>query len=450
MTALSHESCTFIFEGGNNQEFLISKILKFKKDFENFSYHTAYFGDLNQVLAGTSPDRFETLNPIKINNWQDLIGVIKTPFLAFLPGLMDYSSFVPENVVLDDRSINPWVPFLDLPSTEGARTILKEVGWIGPTSLLKTDVGSEKSLSLRAIQSVIEKSNLNIRYRSAEAGVLSSNYSISNITSPKILTSSSVLAVVPHFNCNDYLEQCLQSLVSQTRLLDGIVVVDDGSDVLPVETVKKFKEVTLLKSPLNVGPYRLIQQVINESAYDAYLFQDADDWSSCDRLEILLCEAERTGAELIGTQELMFFGDSISSNRYPLDVHGALAKGPSYALLHPSSLVSRDLIQRIGGYSTGLKFSGDLEFLNRAVHAGRVQNVNSFSYFRRMRKDSLTLSPVTGLASLARTELHHRIRTKAYENLKKISGGLLPNIVPLEVGEPVQLEWITGPTIHNG
>jgi len=260
---------------------------------------------------------------------------------------------------------------------------------------------------------------------------------------------SSVLAVVPHFNCNQYLEQCLRSLSGQTRPLNGIVVVDDHSDILPVDVVKKFNNVTLLKSAWNAGPYQLIQSVIDDTHYDAYLFQDSDDWSSLDRLEILLNEAERTGAELIGTQELMFFGDVICANRYPLDVHGALAKGPSYAMLHPSSLVSRNLVLRIGGFSRGLRFSGDLEFLNRAVYAGRLENVNTFAYFRRMRGGSLTLSPETGLTSSVRKELHDRIRARAWDNLSKISNGLSADLTPLEPAEKVLLEWVTGPRLNG-
>ena len=45
---------------------------------------------------------------------------------------------------------------------------------------------------------------------------------------------------------------------------------------------------TLLHADRNVGPYRLVQQVIEDTDYDAYLFQDADDWSAPDRLEQLL------------------------------------------------------------------------------------------------------------------------------------------------------------------
>jgi glycosyltransferase involved in cell wall biosynthesis len=174
-----------------------------------------------------------------------------------------------------------------------------------------------------------------------------------------------VLAIVPHYQCDAWLGDCLDSLVRQTRPLDGIVVIDDGSGSPPTDIVRQFPAVTLLASAENVGPYRLTQAVIDQTDYDAFLLQDADDWSAPTRLHLLLAAAERTGAELIGCQayRVIYPQLELKSKTYPLDVNAALAAWPTwYALLHPTSLVSRDLVVRIGGYATGLKFGGDREF----------------------------------------------------------------------------------------
>ena len=80
-------------------------------------------------------------------------------------------------------------------------------------------------------------------------------------------------------------------------------------DVAEGDAVERHPGVTLLHAPENVGPYRLIQQVMEDTDYDAYMFQDADDWSAPERLEKLLAGAESTGAELIGSQEVRVFCD---------------------------------------------------------------------------------------------------------------------------------------------
>jgi hypothetical protein len=133
-----------------------------------------------------------------------------------------------------------------------------------------------------------------------------------------------------------------------------------------------------LEAGENVGPYRLSQQVIAATGYDAYMFQDADDWSVPHRLRILLAEAERTGAEQVGCQgyRLISAEAEVVPLTYPLDVNAVLEATPTrHRLMHPSSVISRDLVMRAGGYATGLRFGGDSEFLHRAVHAGRLVNV---------------------------------------------------------------------------
>src|SRR5829696_8105989 len=53
----------------------------------------------------------------------------------------------------------------------------------------------------------------------------------------RINRRSSVLAIVPHYKCEAWLGDCLDSLVKQTHPLDGIAVVDDGSGEPPIDIV---------------------------------------------------------------------------------------------------------------------------------------------------------------------------------------------------------------------
>ncbi|MCI0582294.1 MAG: glycosyltransferase, partial [Chloroflexi bacterium] len=118
-----------------------------------------------------------------------------------------------------------------------------------------------------------------------------------------------MLAFVPHFNGHRWLEQCLESLARQSRPPDAIVVVDDHSASSPAQIVGRFDGVTFLRASTNVGPYRLLQQIVRDTDCDAYLLQDADDWSACDRLSLLLGAAEASGAEVVGCQELRVMDD---------------------------------------------------------------------------------------------------------------------------------------------
>jgi glycosyltransferase involved in cell wall biosynthesis len=269
---------------------------------------------------------------------------------------------------------------------------------------------------------------------------------------PPIHRGSAVLALVPHFQCEAWLGDALESLSSQSRPLDGIAVIDDASPEPPVEILRSFPRATLLRANENVGPYRLVQTVIEGTTYDAYLFNDADDWSNSPRLGRLLAEAETSGAELVGSWEVRLYGQEgeVVPVRYPEDVNRALREDPcGFPLLHPTSLVSRDLVLRLGGFASGMRFSGDAEFLRRAAHVARVVNVPEYLYVRRKREGALTTSPETGLRSENRRRIQEELWRRARRNADRVDAGEPPELEPLAVAGPVPLRHVMGPSLRS-
>lgn len=261
-----------------------------------------------------------------------------------------------------------------------------------------------------------------------------------------------VLALIPHFECEQYLDDCLAALTAQTRPLDGIVVIDDCSAQAPVDIVRRYPNVTLMQATENSGPYRLIQQVINDTDYDAYLFQDADDWSAPDRLEKLLEHAEATDADMIGSQEVRIFCDEpeVAPIAWPLDGNAQfMQRATAFPLLHPTTLVSRRALMEAGGYSTGLRFGGDAEFLRRVHHVARCVNTPHHGYFRRVRQGSLTTAPATAIGTPARKQLMQETFERASANAERVARGEAPDLSPLRPGSPIKLKRLTGPRLHT-
>ncbi|MBE9186922.1 glycosyltransferase family 2 protein [Microcoleus sp. LEGE 07076] len=361
---------------------------------------------------------------------------------------------------------------VELPRETAKQHPVAALNWMASTPLLKAALPQLEinRWSLLGVAIELERQNIafnwgttNINFTSLESEDypknnrfifprIANNIDESNInyTNNHLITNQSrVLAVIPHYRCEQFLHRCLQSLVAQTRPLEGIVVIDDGSESPPIDIVREFPGVTLLASAVNVGPYRLIQQAIALTNYDAYLFQDADDWSSANRLELLLAAAENTGAELVGTQELRVFEDDrLLPVVYPLNVSAALAEKPGHPLLHPTSLVSRDLVLRLGGFATGLRFSGDSEFLLRSQFVAKIVNIPDYAYFRRHRDGSLTTDRQTGLNAPVRLELIQQLKSRAIANTAAVREGKLPDLRPLKTAEAIELNYITGASLN--
>ncbi len=259
-----------------------------------------------------------------------------------------------------------------------------------------------------------------------------------------------ILGVIPYYEAEEYLEAAIDSLVRQSRPLQGIVVIDDCSSVPPTTTLDKFPGVTLLRSEENSGPYRLIQEVISNTGYDAFLFQDADDWAATNRLEILLDLATRTGKELIGSQGHRLIVDEaeVVLYQHPLNPELTFQTTPkSKPVHHPTSLVTRDLIQRAGGFANALPFSGDTEFLRRAATIGPIANTAEFIYVYRTRSDSLTGSEETGVHTAVRRELWAIQHPRAQWIAERVNAGLGPILAPMAVTSPVNLTHLSGPAL---
>lgn len=385
------------------------------------------------------------------DNLSEFIKTLQTDFIGYIPRGVTPNLRLPDIASVEFNFLTPWLPDADLPKETAKEVPVDVVAWIASRSIVQSVLPQLNKLDNWTVLEValaLERSNIPFQW-GAMCGSESELPNQKSGSPVPLKANAKVLTLVPHYHCETLLYRCLCSLVTQTRPPEGIVVIDDGSGNPPVTIVEEFPSVTLLTAPYQVGPYRLIQQVIDDTNYDAYLFQDADDWSTSDRLYKLLQAAEVSGAELVGTQELRVFEEESKLNPvvYPLDVNAALAEKPGHPLLHPSSLVARDLVQRLGGFATGLRFGGDTEFLLRAALVARIVNIPDYCYFRRKRAGSLTTAPDTGLDSPARIELLKTLKNRAFTNYTACREGQPPCLDPLVKAEPIVLSHVTGPQL---
>lgn len=435
--------CTIVLDAGTDPLILAAKLKQIADEGEPFPAKIILFFS-NGPLVAEFPKFTKTVEMAGfLGSFADMKAQIPTAFFAYLPATAPYSRPVIEGLDKDASGIRPWVPAQNLPETEWVKQVYADLGWIATLDHFAKGIGA---LSFLGLEKYSKQAVLHPAFYSTPASLAPKKKGIRSEFS-RLSFQARILALVPYFNCEPWLEQCLDSLVNQTRPLDAIAVLDDGSAKPPLEIVKRFKKVTLLRSAENVGPYRLLQSVIEQTNFDGYLFQDADDWCTRDRLERLLEEAELTDAEWIGTQELMVLENSIFAIRYPVKLDSLRQSPLSQPFCYASSLISNKFLTRLGGFASGLRFSGDLELVNRALWTDKIRNLDRYCYFRRVRKDSLTTSEATGLGSPARREIGLRIAARKEENKIFVSKGSAPNLEPLTIAKPVVLERLMGPVL---
>jgi hypothetical protein len=382
----------------------------------------------------------------------NLLSLDRENAIAFLAGDGDWVYPEFDKIGSMDNGLLPWA-IAAAPADCSSRIAQRPVrGWIMSSALAASLLRSARSTTGLALVAVVDRvraGKLPVKWLSATVRFEGDQPLPAAGVEPAIRSDARVLALIPHYLCEEWLEQCLKSLADQTRPLDGVIVMDDASHEPPIDLCRAFPNVTLVQSPSTVGPYRLVQSVVRQTSFDAYMFQDSDDWSACDRLEKLLAAAEYHAADLIGCQQvrLLHQKNDLFTMTFPLDVNWGLADGPSHGLAHPTSLVSRRLLERTEGYSSGMGFGADSEFLNRAVFVARVVNTPFLSYFWRGRPASLTNSPDTGHASPIRQKMQQTLYRFYWAAHRDHQAGKGISLTPLCPCEPIELRHLSGPRL---
>jgi GT2 family glycosyltransferase len=170
----------------------------------------------------------------------------------------------------------------------------------------------------------------------------------------------SVTAVVPVYIRVKYLEECLRSIVKQTRPPEEILVVDDGSPK-PIEPFLRaldfFDRLTLLRLPRNRGIAGARNAAMQAAKGYWLAYLDSDDRWHPRKLEIQLAYLEQH-PECGGVDTFMRTtyanGRELvwGEGRRPLCLEDALK---SNQIFNQALLVQRSALIDAGGYDTRIK-----------------------------------------------------------------------------------------------
>lgn len=111
-----------------------------------------------------------------------------------------------------------------------------------------------------------------------------------------------VTIIIPVYNVENYLEQCLESVISQTLKEIEIICVDDGSTDYSLEILKRYKEhdsrISVFSKP-NTGYGHTINYGLQRSHGEYISIVESDDFIDANGMELLYTSAEIKRADYI-------------------------------------------------------------------------------------------------------------------------------------------------------
>lgn len=184
--------------------------------------------------------------------------------------------------------------------------------------------------------------------------------------------------LISNYNNALFLEDSIVSVFNSGNGLLEIIVVDDCSTDNSVNLLEKFSfcrnDVFLIKNNKNLGLPKSLNKAFAASKYEYIARMDADDICEPDRfkkqLDYMLAHPE---IDILGSNATLIDMDSnvIGISDVPLE-HDDIIKALEYRnpMLHPTIMMKRSVLEKLGGYDENLRKAQDLDLWHRAAKAG--------------------------------------------------------------------------------
>lgn len=184
--------------------------------------------------------------------------------------------------------------------------------------------------------------------------------------------------IIPLYNKEREIEGTIRSVLSQTRLPDEIVVVDDGSTDRSAGIVQRIDSplIRLVAQP-NAGECAARNRAIAEARGEYLALIDADDeWEPGFLAEIEAMIGEFPGCGLYCTGFSVVSHDGVFPAR-GLDRRGVVGNffrdsAHRYIAIPSASCIPREVIDTVGGFPEGMKMAGDLYMWIKIARRYRV------------------------------------------------------------------------------
>lgn len=217
-----------------------------------------------------------------------------------------------------------------------------------------------------------------------------------------------VSVIIPVYNVEQYLDECVQSVLRQTYRNLEIILVDDGSTDRSGELCDGYaaqdKRIRCIHQP-NGGLSRARNEGLRLAEGEFVYFLDSDDWIEPDSLQAMRDCAVQTGAALVFFDAVSFFDNDeamarqsyLRSRQYDADtglrVFSSLQEAGDFhspvqlLFLNRSFLLKNEL-----HFEEGIVYEDMLYTFQAFCLAELVAHINLALYHKRYRLGSITHS----------------------------------------------------------
>ena len=191
-----------------------------------------------------------------------------------------------------------------------------------------------------------------------------------------------VSVVMPAFNCAQYIEEAIESILSQTFVDFEFIIIDDGSEDLTLTIIKKYSvldaRIIIFRNKKNIGLIKSLNIGLKLAKGKYIARMDADDVSRSSRFAKQVCFMEKhpevgilgTAYEVIDEE-----GKCINQFRQPTEDEGIRWQYLFHnSFCHPSIIIRKSVINHNNLRYEKYLYAEDYKFISQILKYSKGAN----------------------------------------------------------------------------
>lgn len=201
--------------------------------------------------------------------------------------------------------------------------------------------------------------------------------------------------ILPAYNVEKYIGQCLDSILAQTFVDFELIIADDGSNDKTRKIIDTYKDPRIIIShnSANLGKIKTVNSLLPAIQGKYFTVHDSDDISKPTRFEKQIKLLETSEYVMCGTsfETIDIAENYITTHIQPSDLERIKIDIMDQSQFHgPTMIVKSDILTKVGGFYRIMKYGEDIDFSMRVIEKYSATNLKEVLYSYRSNPTSIT------------------------------------------------------------
>lgn len=240
--------------------------------------------------------------------------------------------------------------------------------------------------------------------------------------------------IIVNYNYDNFIEQCINSVISQNEKDYELIIIDGGSSDSSVDIINKYKRYyKYFVSEFDDGQSHALNKGLNHACGDYIFWLNSDDFLIYNSLAFAKAYIEKNRHYHWFSCNTIFVSESNNILKFykGTEFNKGLFYNPYINVGGPSSIVKKTIYDEVGFFNENLAFTMDSDMWIRISKANYIfKNINIYMWGFRLHSRSKTTSSHYNLyndrhlSEILSLNVYHNINysvtVKIFENICKL------------------------------